>query len=239
MVLSIIIPTYNEAENIGNLIGYLKQSIDETKVEIIVADGESNDKTLELARDTGAKAVTSPGKGRAAQMNYGASIASGDVLYFVHADCYPPKEFVTQIQNAITQGYDLGRYSTKFDSPRNILKINAWFTRFDFFFCMGGDQTLFIRRSLFRESGGFNENMKIMEEYEFCERARAKGRYIILAGAALVSARKYESNGWWRVQMANAKVISMYKRGASQAAMLKEYKQLLSYRKNAFEGSTS
>jgi GT2 family glycosyltransferase len=99
---------------------------------------------------------------------------------------------------------------------------------------MGGDQTLFIKRSLFERCGGFREEMMIMEEYEFCERAREKGRYKILDGYALISARKYETNSWLRVQLANAKVIRMYKKGASQQQMLSTYKQMLNYRKSAF-----
>ena len=234
MTLSIIIPTYNEAESIGKLIRYLKQHIGSAEVDIIVSDGGSEDRTREKAAEAGAKAVLSRGKGRAAQMNYGASIATGDVFYFVHADCYPPKTFVTDIQNALAEGFDLGRYRTKFDSPKNILKINAWFTRFDFFICMGGDQTLFIKRKLFESCKGFKEDMRIMEEFEFCQRARQVGKYKIIQKSVLVSARKYDTNSWLRVQLANSKVVRMYKKGASQQDMLDTYKRMLSYRKNAF-----
>lgn len=234
MFISIIIPAYNEAQNIGRLISYLQQNSNGGGVEIIVSDGGSQDQTIAVARIAGATVVSSPAQGRAEQMNYGASLSSGEVLYFVHADCFPPKSFVADIEQATRQGYDLGRYRTKFDSAKTIFRFNAWFTRFDLFISMGGDQTLFVRRSLFKETGGFNNEMKIMEEYEFCERARAKGRYTIMNGAALISARKYETNSWWRVQSANAVIICMYKRGASQQKMVDRYKQLLRYRKNAF-----
>jgi len=157
----------------------------------------------------------SPAKGRAAQMNYGVSILKGDVLYFIHADCYPPSTFVNDIEEAIDQGFDLGRYRTKFNSKKSILKLNAWFTRFNLFICIGGDQTFFIKRSLFNLCNGFREDMKIMEEYEFCERARKRGNYKILKGKVLISARKYETNSWIQVQLANLKVVRMYKKGAS------------------------
>jgi GT2 family glycosyltransferase len=135
---------------------------------------------------------------------------------------------------AVSEGYELGRYRTRFDSNKTILKVNAWFTRFDFFICMGGDQTLFIKRSLFNECKGFREEMKIMEEYEFCQRARQKGRYKIMAGSALISARKYDTNTWLQVQLANSKVVRMYKQGASQQEMVETYKRMLSYRKSSF-----
>lgn len=234
MTLSIIIPTYNEAATIGRLVRYLKDNSTSAVVDILVCDGGSEDDTLHEATSAGARALVSPHKGRAGQMNYGASRATGDVLYFLHADCFPPRTFVADIAAALADGYDLGRYYTRFDSPKAILKLNAWFTRFDFFICMGGDQTLFIRRSLFEACGGFRADMKIMEEYEFCQRARAKGRYRIMKGAALISARKYDTNTWWQVQRANATVVRLYKRGASQQTLVETYRRLLSYRRNSF-----
>lgn len=234
MKISIVIPTYNEAPTIEKTVSFICRHGGSAIAELIVSDGGSTDQTCSIAEKSGAHAVLSPGNGRAAQMNYGASISSGDILYFIHADCLPPKTFVQDISNAISQGYDLGRYTTRFDSTKTILKLNAWFTRFDLFICMGGDQTLFVKRTLFDHCGGFREDMKIMEEYEFCHRARNMGRYRIMKGAALVSARKYDTNSWLRVQLANSKIVRMYRKGASQEDMVAIYKKMLEYRKNAF-----
>ncbi len=129
MILSIVIPTYNEEENIGNVVSFIKENIKAAEVEVIISDGGSEDNTLEEATKAGAKAVLSPGKGRAAQMNYGVSIAKGDVLYFIHADCYPPSAFVNDIEQAVNQGVDLGRYRTRFNSKRNIVLLSAWSPR--------------------------------------------------------------------------------------------------------------
>lgn len=234
MQLSIIIPTYNEAATIGRLVSYLLSNGCGKIADIVVSDGGSTDGTLAEAAAAGAKAAQAPRKGRAAQMNWGASLAAGDVLYFVHADCFPPVTFVADIEKAVAQGYQLGRYRTRFDSSKWMLKINAWFTRFDFFICMGGDQTLFVRTAFFNHIGGFREDMRIMEEYEFCERARRQGRYKIMQGTALISARKYDTNSWLRVQLANARVVRMYKKGASQQALVDTYRNMLYYRNNAF-----
>jgi rSAM/selenodomain-associated transferase 2 len=234
MKLSIIIPAYNEEVNIGKVVAYLRQHSGGLVADLIVSDGGSADNTVIEAEKAGARAVLSPVRGRSAQMNYAASLATGDTLYFVHADTLPPKHFAADIQRAIDRGYDLGRYRTSFDSSKLLLKINAWFTRFDLFICMGGDQTLFVRRSLFDSLHGFREEMRIMEEYEFCERARRSAKYAIMRGAALISARKYDTNSWLRVQLTNSKIVRMYRKGASQQEMLDTYRQLLSYRKNAF-----
>jgi rSAM/selenodomain-associated transferase 2 len=229
-MISIVIPTYNEAENISRLVHYLKEQDKQKFLEIIVSDSGSADTTVESAIKAGARAVQSPQKGRAAQMNYGASFASGDTLYFIHADTLPPASFIIDIKKAIADGYGFGRYRTLFDSKKMSLKVNAFFTRFDLFICYGGDQTLFIKKELFNSIGGFTDSMLIMEDYEIIERAKRKAKYKIMQKDALVSARKYETNNWLTVQTANYRIIRMYKKGASQMDMIKKYKTLLKYR---------
>jgi len=229
MNISIIIPTYNEAENIGRLINYLQQHSTGTPTEIIVTDGGSSDATIAIARQAGANAVLSPQKGRAGQMNYGATLTTGDVLYFIHADTFPPTSFVTDITEAIQAGYGLGRYYSKYDTKKWVLKINELFTRFDFFIGYGGDQTLFITGALFNEINGFDSTMKIMEDFDITTRAKLKAKYKIIPKAALISARKYDKNSWWKVLMANREIVKMYKQGASQNAMAMRYKAVLNY----------
>lgn len=227
MKISIIIPVYNEANSIGPLITYLKINGGVFLHEIIVSDGNSTDETASIAIEKGAIVAFSPQKGRSAQMNYAASLATGDIFYFIHADTLPPEIFASDIVKAVHEKYDLGRYRTKFDSPNLMLKLNAWFTRFDWFMCMGGDQTLFVTRKLFEQSGGFKNEMLIMEEYEFCERARKTGRYKIFSKSALVSARKYINRSWFKVQKANYTAVKMYKKGANQKSILSKYKEML------------
>ncbi len=225
--ISIIIPTYNEATRIVKLIAYLQNHGSEQVKEIIISDAGSEDETLVLAEQAGIIPLASPQKGRAGQMNFGASKASGDIFYFVHADSFPPINFVSDIIKAANDGYDFGRYRTKFDSDKFLLKINAWFTRFNLFICYGGDQTLFITRELFERSGGFKNELLIMEEYEFAERLMKKARYKIFADAALISARKYEGRSWLQVQMAHRRVVQLFKKGASQQEIIEKYKLML------------
>jgi hypothetical protein len=69
-----------------------------------------------------------------------------------------------------------------------------------------------------------------MEEYDLVERARPIGRYKVFSNACLVSARKYDTNSWLTVQLANRKIMQMWRKGALQQEMLDQYKRMLVYR---------
>ncbi len=230
MSISIIIPALNEATNISKLIGYLFMHGNATIAEIIVVDGGSTDNTIVLAAAAGARVEASPKKGRAAQMNIGASLATGDIFYFVHADTIPPVTFALDIIKAVNDGFGIGRYRTSFISGDWKLKMNAFFTRFDLFACYGGDQTLFITIKLFQQLNGYNDALLIMEEYDLTVRAKEVGKYKIFPDAALVSARKYEGNSWFSIQRANYAIVKMYKKGVPQSQIMERYNQLIKYR---------
>jgi rSAM/selenodomain-associated transferase 2 len=226
-MISIIIPTLNEEANIKKLIPYLQNCCVNKEIEIIIADCGSTDATTAVAESLGAKLIISPVKGRAVQMNTGARAAKYDILYFVHADAVPPQSFFTDITDAVKAGYETGRYRTRFDSNSGLLKINAFFTRFDWFVCYGGDQTLFVTVSLFKKINGYNEKLLIMEEYDFVKRAREFTPYKIFSKTALVSARKYHANTWWRVQKAHYIIVRLYKKGVPQKELVEKYNRLL------------
>ncbi len=121
----------------------------------------------------------------------------------------------------------MGCFKYRFDSPRLLLKVNAWFSRFNFIWCQGGDKTFFIRADTFRELGGYDELYVVMEEYDFIRRARQRYRMQTLPYSATVSARKYIHNSWARVQLANIAVFTLFRYGVEPARLKRIYKQLV------------
>ncbi|AEI47207.1 TIGR04283 family arsenosugar biosynthesis glycosyltransferase [Runella slithyformis] len=232
MRISVIIPTFNEEKNIGPLVEYLRNEGGDALQEIIVADGGSHDKTVETAQGAGAVVVISPQKSRAAQMNCGASLATADLLYFVHADARPPRGFAADIQAAIAEGYASGCYRFRFDSDKTILKLNNYLTHLNILTARGGDQTLFMTRPLFEELHGFDEYYVIMEEYDLLRRLWNKNRKLfkIIPKDVFVSARKYDTNSWARVQLANLVAMTLFRCGTHPARIADTYRKLLNYR---------
>ncbi len=234
MYISIIIPVYNEENNISKLVSYLKQLKSDCQFEIIVSDAGSTDNTCQMALEAGASVISSPIKGRAGQMNYGVKHAQGDILYFVHADSFPALTALNDIEHALKNGYNCGSFRFRFDSNKFLLKVNSFFTRFNYLYFRGGDQSIFITREFFDCIGGFDEEYLIIEDYVFLDRIMKTGKFRLVPKYTLGSARKYDQNTWLSVQLANLKVIRMFKKGASQKEMLDTYKKMLRYRKNAF-----
>ena len=226
LTISIIIPTYQEAEYISKTIRHLIRHGGPQVTEILVVDGHSDDFTANLAEEAGAVVFQSPSRGRAAQMDFGARQAKGDLFYFVHADTLPPISFARDIHNLIADGFDMGNFRYQFEDGPWMLKLNSYFTQFSWFFTQGGDRTFFITRKAYEQVGGFDPEHLIMEEYEFLRRAIAKGlRYKMVAKSGLVSSRKYRHNSWLKVQLVNLLVYFFWARGWASGITLKNWYQ--------------
>ena len=205
-MISIIIPVLNEIGAIESLLLYISENASEKNItEIIVVDGGSVDDTPNAVLGFSEKSlfnikcITSE-KGRAIQMNKGAEVASGNILYFLHADSFPPKDFDGDIISEVKKENLAGCFRMKFDSGHPLLLISQWFTRFNFNFCRGGDQSLYITRELFNSFGGFNENYIIYEDCEFTSRIYKKANFKVLSKYILTSSRKYSEMGTWNLQ---------------------------------------
>jgi rSAM/selenodomain-associated transferase 2 len=227
-MISIIIPTYQEEGHIAKTIQQIREKgLASHITEIIVCDGGSSDNTITEARAAGAHAVSSPVKGRAAQMNYGASLAKGRVLYFLHADTLPPGNFTFDIVRAIENDVQAGCFKLAFDHDHWFLKANCWFTRFDINAVRFGDQSLFVTREKFTASGGFCERHIVMEDQEIISRLRKSCRFIVIQKPVVTSARKYLENGIYKTQGIFFVIYFMYQFGYSQQKLLQTYRRLM------------
>jgi len=199
--ISIIIPVYNEVEHIQSTLLYIESVLSKTVAyEIIVVDGGSVDGTKEKINPTETILLIESPKSRAKQMNAGAKVATGNILYFLHCDSEPPENFDLAIQKQIEKGKRAGCFRMKFDLNHPLLMVSQWFTRFNHISCRGGDQSLFVCKKLFDTIGGFNEDFVIYEDNEIIERLYAKKQFIVLPQYVITSARKYKKNGIWRLQ---------------------------------------
>ncbi len=231
-MISVIIPTYNEEDCIISTIRQLLLH-DEAKLvsEVIVADGGSTDNTLVNAGSNASKLLRCPEKGRANQMNFGAAHATGDVLYFLHADTIPPPGFTSAIKNSIDNNHQAGCFTLTFNHRHWFLQANCWFTRFDVNAFRFGDQSLFVTHELFRRLGGFDTSHIVLEDQEFIKRLRKICAFTIIRNPVTTSARKYLEHGVFKTQAVFFLIYIMYRLGFSQQHLLNTYRSLIKQNK--------
>lgn len=223
MLISIIIPTLNEACCIAGTLASIRQQ--QGPFEIIVADGGSSDETIEIAI-LDATIVTAP-RGRAHQMNAAAEMAKGEILLFLHADTHLPPAALDSIRNCISQGSESGIFRLQFDRPSPLLHFYSFCTRFNFpRFCFG-DRAIFIKQWVFEEIGRFPA-IPIFEDLEITHTLHRRGTFAFLKDTVVTAARRFESNGPLRQQVLNTSLWIRYLMGTSPFKLAHRY----SYEKN-------
>ncbi|MGD1945479.1 MAG: TIGR04283 family arsenosugar biosynthesis glycosyltransferase [Croceivirga sp.] len=212
-MISVIIPVYDEVENLKKLLPRLGELSNGHHVEIIVSCGVCKaDYSVCLSDLSGVKLLKGNRKGRAPQMNDGAAKAKGNILVFLHADVLPPKHFFEDILQTFSKGFDAGFFSYRFDRENFFLRINASFTKKKGVFTGGGDQCLFIKKPIFEKMGRFDEKQVLMEDFAFFEKMkRANIPYSIVHNDLVVSARKYSDNSYLRVNLVNLLLVILFK----------------------------
>ena len=224
--LSIIIPIYNEADTIANLLNYLLKTASEKNIsEIIIVDGGSTDDSIKIVSTFKNITLIHSEKGRAKQMNTGSKNASGNILYFLHADSFPPKHFDKLIIDEVNKGHLAGCFKMQFDSNNWWLQLMGWFTKFPWFICRGGDQSLFVTKELFQKIGGFNESYIIYEDNIIIKKLFAATSFKVIQKPILTSARLYKKHGVWKLQYHFFMVHLKYWLGADAKALHIYYKK--------------
>ncbi len=203
--ISIIIPVLNEEKSVEKLLIHLKQNSTASNIsEIILVDGGSADNTTKCINYmqtiySGIEFLHSE-RGRAKQMNLGAKHATGNILYFLHADSFPPKDFDKFIINEVNQDNLAGCFRLQFDSNHWWLRLVSSLTQFSLRACRGGDQSQFITKTLFYEIGGFNEDYIIYEDNILINELYSRKQFVVINKKIQTSARRYKKHGVWKLQ---------------------------------------
>lgn len=222
-MLSIIIPVYNEEKFLPLLLKHLENNATGYISEIIVVDGGSSDKTCELSSNFSSVKLVHSKKSRSAQMNAGAKIATSEILYFLHADSFPPRNFDAYIVKQVKKGNEAGCFQMKFDKDHWWLTLMSWFTKINHISCRGGDQSLFVSRRLFNEINGFDESYRVYEDNELIKRLYEKGQFVVIKKWLTTSARLYEKMGVWNTQLLFAQIYWKRRWGATAEELYSHY----------------
>jgi rSAM/selenodomain-associated transferase 2 len=210
--ISVIIPTLDEEESITRAIRSCREA---GPCEIVVVDGGSRDRTVEIARGKADTVIAAP-RGRASQMNAGAAIARGEVLLFLHADTHLPRGSVPAVLGALqSPGVIGGAFRVRLAASagagryvRAALGVTGRMigARASVARAFTGDQAIFARAEAFRAVGGYPE-IPLMEDVELSRRIRRAGKTVLLPLRVETSGRRWEAWGplrtvlfMWRIR---------------------------------------
>jgi len=202
--LTVVIPAYNEADNIAPLLDSL-EPLRQQGAELILVDGGSRDDTRELAAGR-VDRLLQPGRGRALQMNAGAAVARGKVLWFLHADSRIPEEAEQHLREALENRH-WGRFDVRLSGRHPLLRLVEW--AMNLRSCVTGiatgDQGIFMFRHDFQSLGAY-PTIPIMEDITLSSRLKhALGRPACVRTPLVTSSRRWERHGilrtmalmWW------------------------------------------
>ena len=236
-LLSIIIPTFNEASNIAATIESIKNiSQNASKpYEILIADGGSQDETVAIASKLNARiidcAIKDVSNARGRKLNIASLVARGETLLFLHADTRLPFDYRSQIE-AILDAHDsqsgitLGAFKLSVANAsialRGLIAVANW--RSKRLALPYGDQAFFIKASAFEALGGFKQ-WPLMEDFELCRRVAKLGQIRIADSCVVTSNRRWKKLGLIRTTLRNQAIIAAYYLGVSPKRLAAYYRR--------------
>ncbi len=225
MRLAIVMPTLNEEAVLRRTLKAALALAD----EVVVSDGGSTDRTIEVAKELGARTVSGP-PGRGGQLNRGAALAAlaeADVLLFLHADTTLPASAPDRIRDAIAAGALGGAFLLRFDVDRPKLRLGAWLInqRTRLTHLPLGDQAHFVTRDTFSSLGGYRE-WPILEDLDFAWRFRKLRRMALLEDEVTTGARRFLEGGVLRTVATNWLIWALFCLGVSPYRLARLYRQI-------------
>lgn len=227
--ISVIVPVLNE---IGIIQPFLRQLRERAAgAEIIVADGGSSDQTAEIAAGFCDQLIRSE-RGRASQMNAGARIASGDILWFLHVDVEPPPGCLDEIARVISNPRVAGGYfRIRLPQARFVYRLTDSFAHYAGLVMRMrcGDHGLFCRKKDFIGLGGFPD-VPLMEDVEFFRMLLRRGRMVAIKERLVASTRRYEAVGPRRLTLAYGLIATLYVLKVPMSVLTAIYQRMCSQR---------
>ncbi len=225
--ISIIIPVLNEEKKIKNTLTAILNNSNKDQIEIIIIDGGSTDETVKIVQSMGITIYISPQKGRANQMNFGASKATGNIFLFFHGDTIIPPNFPNIIREILGKSTIVaGAFLLKINSKNKALKfieiMANW--RSYLFSLPYGDQGIFLKRSIFEQIGGF-QNLEIMEDFDLIQRLKKLGKIRIAEASVITCDRRWQKLGILKTTLINQLVIMGYYSGISPKKLNQFYRR--------------
>jgi rSAM/selenodomain-associated transferase 2 len=209
--LSIVIPVRNDAAALARTLHHLLAAGDARgaaaedspgrapSLETIVAASGDREGTERAV--AGRAAIVWPGVStRAGLMNAGASAATGDVLWFLHADSLPPSNALDLIATALADPRVVaGAFEHRFAEPVWSLRAISGINRVRYRLTRNhyGDQGIFARADVFRRLGGYRD-LTLMEDLDLSQRLKRAGRIALVRVPLVTSGRRFLARGPWR-----------------------------------------
>ncbi len=226
MKFSVVIATWNEGSQISSYLKRLRQISQQSPMEVIVADGGSDDGTAGLAREWADHVITLPQTNRGAQLDAGAKIATGDLLFFLRADAQPPGNWQQALEHfwlsthrkkvaASTFTVDYGTGWKLRLSSRVANAAVGWGVAY-------GDHGLATTPEIYKESGGYPP-IAYREDVEFCKRLARFGRIARHSEVIWPAGRRLRRDGPVRCGVEHAWLALRHKLGSSPDELWRSY----------------
>jgi rSAM/selenodomain-associated transferase 2 len=223
VTLSVVVPTFQEEAAIAATLGAVQRL--GAGVEVVVVDAGSTDRTVEVAAAHGARVVNAIERGRSPQMNQGAAETRGDVLLFLHADTILPTDARTTIAGILADPAVAGGcFRLRFDHNHPVLRMSSFLSGFGYRLFHYGDSGYFVRRSVFRELGGFHA-MSFLEDIDFWLRLNRRHKVVIADTSVLTSARRFRHVGVARQQALGTMIVLLYMLGVGAPRLAQLYRR--------------
>lgn len=226
-LVSVVVPARDEARELPLVLDHLAAL--PGRLEVVVADGGSGDGSASIARShPAAPKVVSAAGGRAAALNAGVRIASGELIAFLHADSRLPRSAYATLTAVASERPEVvgGNFALRFDGEdgfsRLLGAVYGAQRRFGLYY---GDSAIWARRGAFERLGGYRE-LPIMDDYDFVRRLERLGPTECLPGPVLTSARRWRALGVPRTVLSWVVIRWLFIAGVDPSRLARVYRRV-------------